>query len=102
MEGFHGGGVRGSPPMHSVLEGVWRRFCLLLPHQEMHSNQEGGLRACEETGGVEDRRPRDEENNWLLEGRTVHIMKGGDRKDRRSSQQSLVGVDPSKNQENLR
>ena len=54
---------------------------LLLPHQEMPANQEGGVPVGQKDGRVEDADTGDEENNRLLEGRTVLIFKGGDRKD---------------------
>ena len=47
----------------------------------MSADQEGGVPAREEVGRVEVTDRWDEENNWLLEGRTVLIFKGGDRKD---------------------
>ena len=50
-------------------------------NQEMPSHQESRFRAGQEDGRVEFSDRWDEENNWLLEGRTVLIFKGGDRKD---------------------
>ena len=67
--------------MHSPLEGVWSRQRLFLPHQEVPADKEGMFELVKKMVDWKVTDRWDEENNWLLEGRTVLIYKGGDRKD---------------------
>ena len=63
------------------MEGLWSGLSVLVPNQEMPANQESVYQLVKKIveWKVTDR--WDEANNWLLEGRTVLIFKGGDRKD---------------------
>ena len=67
--------------MHSAVEGLWSRLCVLLPNQEVSAHQETSVPTGEKLVEWKVTDVWDEENNRLFEGRTVLIYKGGDRKD---------------------
>ena len=81
MGPIHRGRVRRGPPMHSPVEGMWSRQHRLLPHQEVSSDQKSGVPVGETVGLWKVTYNWNDEDSWLLEGRTVLIFKGGDRKD---------------------
>ena len=63
------------------MEGVLGAPCLLLPNQEVYSDQKAVLVLVKSMVEWKLTDQWVEENNWFLEGRTVLIYKGGDRKD---------------------
>ena len=66
--------------MHCPVEGVRSGQRVFLPDQEVPANRKSGVSIGKDVEWrVQDR--WDDANNWLLEGRTVLIFKGGDRKD---------------------
>ena len=67
--------------MHGTVEGVRSGQCVLLPNQEVSAISGAVFERVKKQmeWRVVDR--RDEENGLLLEGRTVLVFNGGDRKD---------------------
>ena len=67
--------------MHSPVEGMRGRQHLFIPHQAVPTDQRGVFELVKKMVKLKLSDRRNDENSWLLKGRTVLIFKGGERKD---------------------
>ena len=73
--------IRRDLPVHRSVESTRNRHCILPPIKKCPQVKKAVYQLVKSMVEWSKANSWDEENNWLLEGRTVLIFEGGDRKD---------------------